>query len=65
MNVKVFQDPWFLRPKYFKPITVSSHLLYQCDMLNEVENWDLDKVDSTLWEVDREEVMCVSVGIYT
>lgn len=64
-EISVFNDPWLLRPKHFKPITIPkpSHLHIKVhDLLHPGGGWNWTMLNNILWEVDRMEVNRIPVG---
>lgn len=59
-KVSVFHDPWLLRPKHFLPISLIN--LSNNHLDDTRGGWDWNKINSVLWEVDREEVKRILQG---
>lgn len=64
-NVRVFKDPWLLRPKFFKPITIPRphHVhLRVLDLMTVLAEWDWERINNILWQVDHDKIKRIPIG---
>ena len=64
-DIRVFHDPWIPRPTTFKPITkppagLDNLLVFD---LNANGTWDREAAMSYFWEVDREAIFSIPLGV--
>lgn len=60
----IFSDPWIPRPTSFRPITLpslDSENKFVSSLIKDA-GWDLDAIQSRLWQIDHEEVLSIPLS---
>ena len=64
-NIHVFNDPWILRPSYFRPVTTSSISdLRVSDLIDDERHcWNVSKLDSIFLPLDTEFILSIPISV--